>query len=131
MVHRALGIRATEQAFDAQHVRTWCLERKPFAQQFRDRVDTLRIRYVFLDIGPRALTVEHEVAAVVHERHARRLRRTREISNAKRVHVQRTLGFVFGPIDMVERRAVEDDVGPLARDQRHDCVMVGDVQVIV
>src|SRR5882672_9104981 len=105
------------------------VERKPFAQELRRRVGALRIRPIGFGIRLGRRAVEDEVAAVVDERSAVGLRGPRERAHAERVRRQRIDGTIFGGVHVRERRAVDDDVRPDARDRRRDRRLVGDVEI--
>ena len=86
-------------------------EREPLAHQLRRRIGPARRRPSVLGVGFGVAAVEDEVGAVVHERGAGLLGAQREAAHREGVDRQRLYGWVSGAIHVVERRAVDDDVG--------------------
>ena len=128
-IDRALGIRAAEQALDAQHEGARSLERKTFSEQFRLGVYALRIRRIRFDVRTVRVAVEHEVRAVMHERRPGLLRRACEHPDRERVGIQRFVGFLLGAIDVGIGGAVDDDVRPVGPHTLHHGVEIRDVEL--
>ena len=91
---------AAKQALDPQHVVIRRVGREPVAEQLAGRVHAARRGQILFAVRPVDLAIEHEIAAVMHQRRARGGRGARERSHRERVHGQRVFRLLLRLVDV-------------------------------
>ncbi len=128
-VDAAVRGRAAEEALDAQHVVRGGAGRHPFADELRLPIDVRRRRGVGFRVRGTGRAVEYEVRAVVHEHRAGARGRTRQRLDGPRIDGERGHRIVFGRVDRVVGRGVQDDLRTLAGNSIDHRGMVGHVEI--
>ena len=110
-----------EEAFYPQDVGVRGLESEPLAEQLCRAVSAERARPVLLVVRPLRQAVEDEVGAVVDEDGAGRRRGSRQRAHTEGIAGEAGERGIFGAIDVVVSRAIDDRVGrrrPCCREHR-------------
>jgi hypothetical protein len=102
--------RRPKQALDAQHVRAGPGTREPFAQQLGRCIDAARGWPEVFSMRLVPFTIEDEISAVVNQHRASRFGGPGKTAYGEGVDRQRLDRPAFGAVDIVEGRAVDDEM---------------------